>query len=811
MRLTRQKRALSLLLSVAAALSLMVLPGHAGRYQDVTDERMSVAADTLSALGVVGGTGGGRFSPDGHLTRAQLCKMAVEILGMGEQAQDQAYRTIFTDMGKNHWARGYVNLAAITEVPAESGSRLMLGLGNGAFGPDREVTYQEAATLALRILGYSGEANRAWPYSAIETAAELGLDRDLGIVTPSAPITRGQTALLFYHLLSAPTKQDGKPYASKLGSPVENAILLASDATLNGQSGRVVVASESGSETYLAAGSVDQSLVGKRGFAILDKEGRFVTLVPDESSAITAQVERKQAYYLYLKGHGRYTLSEDTPVYTGSAHSGGATTYKEYQASLTPGDLVTLYLDEQGGVAGLYQAQPTNEARFVVVGNRKAGYDTFRVLTGEEEDYTIRRNGVVSNMYAIQQYDVATYDPVSKVLDVCSVRLSCVYENASPSPSSPSRITAAGGNQFDVMADAIGDFAGRKLNESITLLFTSGGKVAGLLPNKGPEKNPSSVLGVVVGESQEKNEKAGKFQVLGCNLTLDLSKAEWKGRPNVLDNAVEHAARAEILSAYSNRRDTLTLERTGTDTTAQFNTGKMTLDGKRVSPSVRVYERSSIGLQARGVSELPASIAAAQYHTDEDGVVDLIVVGSYSGNGLDCGRISVVAGYDLMEEKGVWKLRVIQGAVLTRKDGTTQPLTGHYQNGFGYLTKTSSGYGAAYFEAIKNVPSSAFYIQGGVTYVRTGKGTFPVDEDVACFGTELSESVAKDPPAWLTWILGQGGTSKEEPPGYDGPFYYQAPEVTRFSSLGECRSFADTVTVYVDRDGQRVRCVEAGN
>ena len=160
MRLTRQKRALSLLLALAAVLSLMVLPGGAVRFLDVDDARVSLAADTLAALGVVGGTGDGKFSPEGHLTRAQLCKMAVELLGMREQAEAQAYRTIFADMGK-HWARGYVNVAATTEVPEKSGVRLMLGLGDGRFGPDQIVTYQEAVTLALRILEYGTEANRA--------------------------------------------------------------------------------------------------------------------------------------------------------------------------------------------------------------------------------------------------------------------------------------------------------------------------------------------------------------------------------------------------------------------------------------------------------------------------------------------------------------------------------------------------------------------------------------------------------------------------------------------------------------------------
>ena len=318
MRLTRQKRALSLLLALAAVLSLMVLPGGAVRFLDVDDARVSLAADTLAALGVVGGTGDGKFSPEGHLTRAQLCKMAVELLGMREQAEAQAYRTIFADMGK-HWARGYVNVAATTEVPEKSGVRLMLGLGDGRFGPDQIVTYQEAVTLALRILEYGTEANRAWPHSAVETAALLGLDQDIQVEDPAGPITRGQASLLFYNMLTIPAKGKEEPCAKELGELKEGAILLTADASMNGQEGWAVVAEGENTRTYPCAGPVDQALMGKRGWALLDKEGQFVTLLPDESSSITAPVERKQAYYLYLKDQGRYTLSADTMVYTGSA------------------------------------------------------------------------------------------------------------------------------------------------------------------------------------------------------------------------------------------------------------------------------------------------------------------------------------------------------------------------------------------------------------------------------------------------------------------------------------------------------------
>lgn len=802
MRMKRQKRILALLLAVAAVLSLSVQPGYAVRFKDVEDETLSLAVDTLAALGVVSGTGDGQFSPEGHLSRAQLCKMAVELLGMREQAEAQAYRTIFTDMGKNHWARGYVNVAATTEVPEGSGVRLMLGLGNGKFGPDQTVTYQEAATLALRILGYGAEANRAWPYSAVETAAQLGLDQGLGVEKGSAPITRGQTALLFYHMLSTPAKGETDPCAKNLGDVKEETILLTTDATINGSSGWAVLAREGGRESYPCAGSVDQSLLGKRGWAMLDKEGRFVTLLPDESSSITAAVERKQAYYLHLKGQGRYTLAEDTPVYTGSAYDAGVTTYKEYMANLRSGDIVTLYLNDQGRVTGLYCAGTSSETRFLVVGNRVATYDTFSSLTGGERNYTVRRNGVTTNMAAIKQYDVATYNPVSKVLDVCDVRLSCIYENASPSPASPSQITAAGGNQFEVLADGITSFNGRKLGDKITLMFTADGKVAGILPDRAGEVT-SMALGVAVGD---------RFQVLGCRLTLKHSGST--------QSAISPM---EICNAYSEERGTLTLERAGERTSAQLNTRKMTLDKMAVSPNAQIYERTADGLVARDVADLPDFATAAQYHKNSAGQADIVILNGYTGEGIEYGRIDVLTGFRAVkstEKDGtnVWTLFEESKLVFTGENGTQA-----YDNsvpvhkGYGSVVDYDGFVGVNYLEEIPNVRSSAFFTEDGEMYVSTSKGVYPVDEHVVCFNGDASFTESAVRPSWVQDMINKGGRCVGTPPwGIDENQYMvewfpgsDGVNAVKFDSLGECRNFSDTVNVYVDNLAQRVRVVES--
>ena len=128
------KRLLAALLA-CASLAVLALPASAGYFPDVTDPEMARAADTLYALGVVDGGDKGLFQPMDNLTRVQFCKMAIEIMGRGEEAKAQMNRTIFTDVASTHWGRGYVNLAATMVIDEENKTRLMLGTGNGKFEP----------------------------------------------------------------------------------------------------------------------------------------------------------------------------------------------------------------------------------------------------------------------------------------------------------------------------------------------------------------------------------------------------------------------------------------------------------------------------------------------------------------------------------------------------------------------------------------------------------------------------------------------------------------------------------------------------
>ncbi len=77
------KRLISWLLASALAASLAVMPiGAAGTssFGDISDRETAVNADILRLMGVVSGTGGNQFNPNGTLTRAEFCTMVVKFM-----------------------------------------------------------------------------------------------------------------------------------------------------------------------------------------------------------------------------------------------------------------------------------------------------------------------------------------------------------------------------------------------------------------------------------------------------------------------------------------------------------------------------------------------------------------------------------------------------------------------------------------------------------------------------------------------------------------------------------------------------------
>ncbi len=186
------KKVLSLVLVIAMVLSSFSF-AFAANFEDVEGD-YEEAVNVLTALGVVTGYEDGTFRPERIVTRAEMAKLIVEILGYGDLVSGA--KSNFADT-QGHWADPWIALAA--------GRGLVIGTGDGNFTPDRQVSYDEAITMVVRALGYTDDSNElknmTWPTNFKVKASELDLLD--GVKTLAGGADRGGVAQLLFNALEA--------------------------------------------------------------------------------------------------------------------------------------------------------------------------------------------------------------------------------------------------------------------------------------------------------------------------------------------------------------------------------------------------------------------------------------------------------------------------------------------------------------------------------------------------------------------------------------------------------------------------------
>lgn len=319
-----KKRVFSLLLALVLALSAVVLPASAAEsFSDVTDKKTAQNAEVLRLLGVMEGDGTGRFNPNGQLTRAEFCKMAVVLMGKGDNAMRYKTVTIFPDVRATHWAAGYINLSVRQTEP-----KLLAGLPDGTFRPDSQITYGQAVTILMRLLGYTDQdSGGIWPDGYINLAKSTGASAGVSL-TGGAAITRAQAAQLFVNVLS--TGKDGKGYTPA-------GCTRSEEVTLVSMSGdKLRVSGEKDAKTLVRPSS-SSALNGLKGYLLTNSDGKVVTFVPKTSTATGAAVS-----------NAAVILSADKSTSGISALTDGRTDYTVYRngvlssvSALRKNDVVT--------------------------------------------------------------------------------------------------------------------------------------------------------------------------------------------------------------------------------------------------------------------------------------------------------------------------------------------------------------------------------------------------------------------------------------------------------------------------------------
>ncbi len=628
----KKTRALSAALAAALTLGLALPAGAASTssFRDISDRKTAVNADVLRLMGVVDGTGGDRFNPNGTLTRAEFCTMVVKFMQKGDDVALNATRTIFSDVTARHWGLGYINLAAsLTVKDGEKEVPLISGVGNGRFEPDSKVTLAQAATILIRVLGYSSkQAGAVWPQSYMNLAGSIDLTQGLP-GDGSAPLTRAQAAQLFVNALRCKTG-DGNTYYKTLGGTVsENTIILAVNVETDDGStkGAIRTSQNKDTESYLPAegSGSPYALQGKRGALVVNDKEEIVTFVPDDTkTTVITLADDAQPGSLKATGGSQYTMSKDTLLYTADATQGKS--YSDGYSVLKSGTQVTMYA-ERGKIVAVYaigSAASIDSDAVVVMGS--PSLSLFQGLTGGTDGYTVQKNRQRISVSDIQPYDVVTYDSLNNVLLVSDLRLSCIYEDASPNAKAPSTIKVLG-HEFPVLDSAWETTKDFKIGDAVTLLLTTDGKVAGMA-------KASAASSTAVGMADASGARV--FLPNGGTLTLS----------GTVSGGEKIADQLAVIS--SGTRGKLSASRLGSRVVSgSFDVSAMKLNGYTVTAGVRVYEQvsgSSGAMVPVSLSDLAQmNIQGSKivtYHTNTSNMVDYVVLDNVTGNAYQYGILT---------------------------------------------------------------------------------------------------------------------------------------------------------------------------
>lgn len=149
----------------------------------------------LTDNGYVQGDKKGDLMLDKNLTRAQFTALLARLDGKDDVAKAmKTLGTKFMDVTEAHWAIGYINFAA--------GKAWVNGYPDGTFGPEREVTYAEIATVLVRYLGVD-TMGFSYPVDYVAKAYELGLMKGLPeIENHKQAATRKDMFQMLYNTIS---------------------------------------------------------------------------------------------------------------------------------------------------------------------------------------------------------------------------------------------------------------------------------------------------------------------------------------------------------------------------------------------------------------------------------------------------------------------------------------------------------------------------------------------------------------------------------------------------------------------------------
>lgn len=235
------------------------------------------------------------------VTRGQFVKSIAVADNLASTASGLTGSTIFPDIDADSELSGYINAAV--------NAGLMSGLADGNFHPEQPVTYAQACTVMVKLLGYTdSDVTGVWPNNYIQKAGSLDLTTDITL-KKSDNLTAKVEAVLFDRLFNTVMKKTGPTDPGKFFADV-----YYTDTTVTGTLGEYLILGNSKTNDNLN----DNQILTDKGTLTL------------QQGAISPTIGGK--YKLYVNGSTvtKVSVKENTlENYAVKSVSGSSVTYTD--------------------------------------------------------------------------------------------------------------------------------------------------------------------------------------------------------------------------------------------------------------------------------------------------------------------------------------------------------------------------------------------------------------------------------------------------------------------------------------------------
>ncbi len=529
-----KKKILSL---VVAALCLCSAAMASNSYPDVQGgTKMSEAVSMLDSLDIISGMGDGLFHPDENLTRAQFAKIATYMLGREKDAVSTGVS--FGDVPDGHWATGYIGLV--------SADGIIAGYPDGTFGADDEISWSQAITVIVRILGYSGEdVGYRWPEGYIEKAQAIGLMDGLTVSDYDIPITRGEAALLCYNALFCDMKNETELITLRKITRAEDVTIIAdseTDVSLNSD----VIKTSAGNFKITDSSSIPEDIVGRCGDLYYDKDKNVVIFIPDFETVRTLVVvstlkntdtNKIEINYTENGEAGRESFSLNYTLY----NDGDTMTMGTGYQLMSEGSELKLFYDDRGSLSRALLSTSTMEGPVIAYTDGFSVTNAFNIK--DTDTLKVIRKGLSSSLSDIQRFDVLYYAQNTNTVYAYADSVTGIYEKAHPIKANVTSITLSGTvyelatqEAINSLNESDGAFA---INDRVTLLKGRNGEIVGAVDTDSADLYGYGVIQNAYQKLSDDEDTKGKSEYWVTMFMADGTTADYKCDIDYSDNIGE--------------------------------------------------------------------------------------------------------------------------------------------------------------------------------------------------------------------------------------------------------------------------------